>query len=58
MGDIIVCRCMGVTKQEIVDAIKNEGCKTFEDIQRVTEAGTVCGGCEEDINEIIEETLL
>ncbi|MDD2563077.1 MAG: (2Fe-2S)-binding protein [Salinivirgaceae bacterium] len=53
----IICNCMGITKQEIVDAIKNEGCKTFEDIQKVTEAGTVCGGCEDDINDIIKETL-
>lgn len=56
MNDKTVCTCMGVTRQEIINAIKEKGCKTFEDIQRETEAGTVCGGCEGEINEILKET--
>ncbi len=48
---------MGVTRQEIIDAIKEKGCKTFEDIQRETQARTVCGGCEGEINEILKETM-
>ena len=51
----IVCNCMEITYGQIVKAIKDKGCKTFEDIQRETEAGTVCGCCEDDINDIIKE---
>jgi NAD(P)H-nitrite reductase large subunit len=55
MNDKTICTCMGVTRQEIIDAINEKGCKTFEDIQRETQAGTVCGGCEGEINEILNE---
>lgn len=48
---------MEVTRGQIVAAIKEKGCKTFEDIQRETEAGTVCGSCEDDINDILNEEL-
>ena len=46
---------MEITYGQIVKAINEKGCKTFEDIQRETEAGTVCGCCEDDINDIIKE---
>jgi bacterioferritin-associated ferredoxin len=48
---------MEVTRCQIEAAIKEKGCKTFEDIQRETEAGTVCGGCEDDIQDIINALL-
>jgi len=48
---------MQITRGQIVAAIKEKGCKTFEDIQRETEAGTVCGGCEDDIQSILNEFL-
>lgn len=46
---------MEITYSQIVKAINEKGCKTFEDIQRETEAGTVCGCCEDDINDIIKK---
>jgi bacterioferritin-associated ferredoxin len=57
MDNEIVCNCMEVTRCQIEAAIKEKGCKTFEDIQRETEAGTVCGGCEDDIQDIINALL-
>ncbi len=48
---------MEVTRGQIVAAIKEKGCKTFEDIQVETEAGTVCGACEDDIQDILDEHL-
>ncbi|NLA24598.1 MAG: (2Fe-2S)-binding protein [Bacteroidales bacterium] len=50
----IICNCNQVTEQEIVDAIQNEGADTVEKIQDITEAGTVCGGCIEDIEDILK----
>ncbi len=48
---------MEVTRNQIIKAIKEKGCKTFEDIQSETEAGTVCGSCEDDIQDILNEEL-
>ena len=55
-NDDIVCNCMQITKGEIVDAIKSGNLNTFEEIGDTTEAGTVCGSCQDDIEEIINET--
>ena len=40
-----VCSCKHVTLGEIICAIKEEGAKTLEDIQRLTDAGSACGCC-------------
>jgi NAD(P)H-nitrite reductase large subunit len=50
----IICTCMDVTENEIIDAIKNNNCKTIEEIGDKTGAGTVCGGCVHLIKKIIE----
>ncbi|AFM39641.1 NAD(P)H-nitrite reductase [Desulfosporosinus acidiphilus SJ4] len=42
----VVCGCMKVTAQEIVNAVKN-GAKSFEEVQTVTKVGTGCGNCVE-----------
>lgn len=52
--DELICNCMDITKGEIIDAIK-DGCDTLEKVQEKTEAGTVCGTCVEDIEDILEE---
>lgn len=57
MSNEIICNCMEVTRGQIVAAIKEKGCKTFEDIQVETEAGTVCGACEDDNQDILDEHL-
>ncbi len=53
----IICHCMGVSKEDIINAIKEKGCKTVEDIQEATDAGTGCGGCLEDIQDILDENI-
>ena len=50
-----ICNCMGVTRGEIVDAIKQNGLKTVEEVGETTSAGTGCGGCQELIQEILDE---
>ncbi len=52
--DEIVCNCMGVTAGEIQDAIE-AGARTVEEIQEATGAGTVCGGCVGEIQQMLEE---
>lgn len=55
--DAIVCGCKGVTRKMVVEAIKNKGLFTREDLKRETGASTSCGGCAPQIDRILEETL-
>lgn len=54
-GDKLVCTCMDVYKSTIVKAIKEKNLKTIEEVGEETEAGTVCGQCQDDIQEILDE---
>lgn len=54
-NDDIVCNCMQITKGEIIKAIKDGNLKTIDEIGEETEAGTVCGSCQDDIEEILKE---
>lgn len=51
----IVCNCMQVTRGEIVKAVKEKKLKTVEEVGEATGAGTGCGGCQPDIQEILDE---
>jgi NAD(P)H-nitrite reductase large subunit len=53
--DIIICNCNEIYKSEIVKAIKEKGLKTVEEVGEATGAGTVCGGCQDDIQDILDE---
>lgn len=52
--DDVVCNCLGVTGNDIKTAVEN-GAATYEEVQEKTEAGTVCGACEEEIKSLIKE---
>ena len=56
MSDKIVCDCMGTTVEDIKVAVAN-GAKTVDDIKEVTEAGTICCGCDCEIEEALNEVL-
>lgn len=53
--DIEICNCLGIMKSEIVTAIKDKGLHTLEEVQDETNAGTVCGSCIPDIEDILNE---
>ena len=53
--DELICSCMDVYKSTIVKAIKEKGLKTVEEVGEETEAGTVCGQCQDDIQELLDE---
>ena len=50
-----ICNCMGVTRGEIIKAIKEKNLTTVEQVGEATEAGTGCGGCQPDIQAILDE---
>ncbi len=54
MEDIEICHCNGIMKSEIIKAIKENGLKTVEEVQEETTAGTICGECIPDIEDILK----
>lgn len=53
--DIEICHCNNIMKGEIVKAIIEKGLKTVEEVQDATTAGTTCGSCIPDIEDILKE---
>lgn len=53
--DPIICTCTEVYRSTIVEAIKEKGLKTVEEVGDETDAGTVCGACLDDIQDILDE---
>ena len=51
----IICHCFEVSREEIENAIPEKGLKTVEEVGEATNAGTGCGGCQEQIQEILDE---
>lgn len=49
----IVCNCMNVTSGMIKDAV-DAGADTLEKVQKATGAGTVCGGCLDDVERLVD----
>ena len=52
----VICNCFNVTKDDILEAIKN-GAKTLEEVQEATSAGTGCGSCLDQINEVVNDNI-
>ena len=51
----IICHCFEVSREEIDKAIRERNLKTVEEVGEATNAGTGCGGCQERIQEILDE---
>lgn len=54
MGDEeTICGCNGVSKGEIVCAIKEQGLSTVAEIRQSTNASRSCGGCKPEVAELL-----
>ena len=53
-GGAIVCSCMGVGINTIIDAVTRHGCTTVEAVGALTRAGTNCGSCRAEIRGIVD----
>lgn len=51
----IICHCFEVTEDAIIEAVTKNGAKTLEDVGKLTGAGTACGRCKENIENIIKK---
>jgi NAD(P)H-nitrite reductase large subunit len=53
--DELICVCGEVYRSTIVEAIQTKALETVEEVGAETGAGTHCGGCQEQIQEILDE---
>jgi len=53
--DEMICFCNEVTRGEIVKAIREKGLKSVEEVGEATLAGTRRGGCQEEMQAILDE---
>ena len=51
----VVCNCFGVTENEIERVINENNLSTVEEVTNYCKAGGGCGGCQGDIEKIIEK---
>jgi len=49
----VVCTCFGVTDQEIERIVRDNNLSSVEDVTNYSKAGGGCGGCREEIAEIL-----
>ncbi|PID26439.1 MAG: nitrite reductase [Candidatus Cloacimonadota bacterium] len=50
-----ICKCHNVLNTEIIEAIESNNLKTIEEVGDETAAGTGCGFCQEEIQEILDD---
>ncbi len=55
--DRLICRCHGITEQSIREAVEEDGITDVAGITAETQAGSGCGTCTADIQQIINEVL-
>lgn len=52
----IICTCLDLSVQDIADAIKG-GARSYEEVVEATDVTTICGVCEENVRELVNELL-
>lgn len=53
-NDKVVCYCQNVTNGMVKDAVF-AGASTLEEVQESTGAGTVCGACIDNVQNLIDQ---
>ncbi|MDD4211564.1 MAG: (2Fe-2S)-binding protein [Clostridia bacterium] len=56
--DEIICPCFDLKLKDLVDAIKKHNITTVEELSEITGAGTICGACNYELEEIVEKYKL
>ena len=55
--EYLICPCRGITRGEVEDAIRKNRITDLKVLCQTTNAGTNCGGCREDLENLIHEIL-
>ncbi|MFH1428170.1 MAG: iron-sulfur cluster assembly scaffold protein [Candidatus Margulisiibacteriota bacterium] len=53
-GARVICSCLNVTDQEIMEQVEN-GVNSFEELQERTKVSTGCGKCREEVKTLFEK---
>ena len=53
----IVCNCKQVSLGEVIFAIKEKGAKTLDNLEDLTDAGSSCGCCKSNEDDIGEQRM-
>lgn len=53
---MIVCQCRGVSDRQIKRAVRNGAC-SLREVARETGAGMRCGGCRENVAQVVQDAL-
>ncbi len=51
----ILCRCLGVASTRVFAAIREKNLHTVEEVTRATHAGSSCGTCHTEIEEVLAD---
>jgi bacterioferritin-associated ferredoxin len=51
--DRVVCRCLRVTEQTVIEAIVTLGVRTVKELRHATEAGDGCNCCHKELSAYI-----
>lgn len=51
----VICECKNVTDVAIEDLVKSGEAQTLDDLERITEYGTVCGKCKDQVAELFDQ---
>lgn len=54
----VVCRCLNVTEEQIINLITTGGLRSIREIREVTRAGDGCTCCHAEIQQYIERYAL
>lgn len=52
-----VCNHLGLTREDIINVIKEKKLTTLQQVLDETDAGSVCGTCIPEIADILEDVL-
>jgi NAD(P)H-nitrite reductase large subunit len=53
----MICNHLGITKDDFIQVIKEKNLTTLDQVLDETDAGSVCGTCIPDIEEILNDVL-
>lgn len=53
----VVCNCFGVTEEEIVRVVRENGLSTIDQVTNYTKAGGGCGKCKGDIGKLVDKIV-
>ena len=55
--EAVICSCESISKDDICNAVSEDGCETIDAVKKCTKAGTGCGGCVPMVKDLMLHTM-